>query len=127
MVTLDSERFLASITLKPMSSITMLLFQGNSYRLPFTSRANLSESYFTERQDRYILFKNCPELANFVDDFLQTMSSASYQVEENGDLNIPVNQVQVSKVKEFKKNMLHQFKMFLFANKIQGLCSLLAF
>ena len=36
----------------------------------FVLRANLSDSYFTNRQDRYILFERCPELATFYHNFI---------------------------------------------------------
>lgn len=81
----------------------------------------MQESYFTERQDRYILFKNCPEFADYVDDMIQTLSTCSYQVEENGDLTMPNHQKNPLKGKEFKKNLLHQFKMFLYSKKITGI------
>jgi CDP-diacylglycerol--glycerol-3-phosphate 3-phosphatidyltransferase len=32
--------------------------------------ANLSEDYFTTRQDRYFVIKNAPELANYICDLL---------------------------------------------------------
>lgn len=44
------------------------------------SGANLSETYFTNRQDRYILFKNAPELANFVLNVFNEIIKSSYQV-----------------------------------------------
>jgi len=37
--------------------------------------ANLSDTYFTNRQDRYVVFRDSPELCNFYSDFLTTMSS----------------------------------------------------
>lgn len=44
------------------------------------SGANLSETYFTNRQDRYILFKNAPELASFVLNVFNEILYSSYQV-----------------------------------------------
>jgi len=82
------------------------------------SGANLHESYFTERQDRYILFKNVQELANFLEDMVQVISNSSYQIEDNGDLTVPNNQPRPENSKELTKALLHQFKMFLFSNKI---------
>ena len=38
------------------------------------SGANLSETYFTNRTDRYVWFRNCPELADFYDDFLSVLN-----------------------------------------------------
>lgn len=44
------------------------------------SGANLSETYFTNRQDRYILFKNAPELRDFVLNVFREVMHSSYQV-----------------------------------------------
>ena len=42
--------------------------------------ANLNKSYFTDRQDRYLLFSSAPELSNYCFDFLKTASSFSYKL-----------------------------------------------
>ncbi|KAG5644184.1 hypothetical protein DXG03_009025 [Asterophora parasitica] len=44
------------------------------------SGANLNESYFTNRQDRYIHFAAQPQLAQYCFDFLRTISTFSYQL-----------------------------------------------
>ncbi|KAI0306678.1 hypothetical protein B0F90DRAFT_1814530 [Multifurca ochricompacta] len=44
------------------------------------SGANLNKSYFTDRQDRYLLFSSAPELASYCFDFLKTVSSFSYRL-----------------------------------------------
>ncbi|KAF5310409.1 hypothetical protein D9758_018996 [Tetrapyrgos nigripes] len=44
------------------------------------SGANLNESYFTNRQDRYVHFKPHPALANYCFDFLKTTSTVSYRL-----------------------------------------------
>lgn len=44
------------------------------------SGANLNKSYFTDRQDRYLLFSSAPELSGYCFDFLKTMSSFSYKL-----------------------------------------------
>ncbi|KAN0123968.1 CDP-diacylglycerol-glycerol-3-phosphate 3-phosphatidyltransferase [Russula decolorans] len=44
------------------------------------SGANLNKSYFTDRQDRYLLFPSAPELSNYCFDFLKTASSFSYKL-----------------------------------------------
>ena len=46
------------------------------------SGANLSHIYFTNRQDRYILFKDCPQLSNYFDQLIRTISSFSLQLSE---------------------------------------------
>ncbi|KAK7460367.1 CDP-diacylglycerol--glycerol-3-phosphate 3-phosphatidyltransferase [Stygiomarasmius scandens] len=44
------------------------------------SGANLNEAYFTNRQDRYLHFKQHASLANYCFDFLQAASSVSYRL-----------------------------------------------
>lgn len=44
------------------------------------SRANLNHDYFTNRQDRYFLFKDVPNITNYFVDLLQTISSFSYKL-----------------------------------------------
>ncbi|KAI8138281.1 hypothetical protein BJV82DRAFT_523663 [Fennellomyces sp. T-0311] len=43
-------------------------------------RANLSHDYFTNRQDRYILFDNNSQLSDYYHDLLNTVHSFSYQL-----------------------------------------------
>ncbi|XP_033732147.1 CDP-diacylglycerol--glycerol-3-phosphate 3-phosphatidyltransferase, mitochondrial-like [Pecten maximus] len=42
------------------------------------SGANLSESYFTDRQDRYILFNDCTEMANFFSTLVKGVTASSF-------------------------------------------------
>lgn len=41
-------------------------------------RANLSDQYFTNRQDRYIIFHDCKPLCDFFDELVSTVSSMSF-------------------------------------------------
>ncbi|XP_022313163.2 CDP-diacylglycerol--glycerol-3-phosphate 3-phosphatidyltransferase, mitochondrial-like isoform X1 [Crassostrea virginica] len=41
------------------------------------SGANLSDNYFTNRQDRYVQFSNCPEICNFFSGLVKTVSMFS--------------------------------------------------
>lgn len=50
------------------------------------SGANLSESYFSNRDDRYILIKNCPELSDYFHDVIQATSSFSLKMSSDGSL-----------------------------------------
>lgn len=52
------------------------------------SGANLSESYFTNREDRYILIKNCPKLSNYFHDVIDATSSFSMRMKCDGSLDI---------------------------------------
>lgn len=54
---------------------------------PPSTRANLSEDYFTDRQDRYILFSDSPNLADYFSQLVQTVSSHSYLVAPDGSLH----------------------------------------
>jgi len=83
------------------------------------SGANLSESYFTERQDRYMLIKNAPELANWLEDLLETLSNNSFHVEDNGEVNMANYQPKPEFTKSFLKTFQQQFKMFLYDNKVK--------
>ncbi|XP_072044367.1 CDP-diacylglycerol--glycerol-3-phosphate 3-phosphatidyltransferase, mitochondrial-like [Amphiura filiformis] len=50
------------------------------------SGANLSESYFTNRQDRYIMVKDCPQLADFFHKLVTTVSTFSFQLQQDDSL-----------------------------------------
>lgn len=51
-------------------------------------RANLSHDYFTNRQDRYILFNNCSELADFFNDFVKAVMSFSLCLAPDNSLHL---------------------------------------
>jgi CDP-diacylglycerol--glycerol-3-phosphate 3-phosphatidyltransferase len=52
------------------------------------SGANLSHQYFTNRIDRYIVFKNSKPLADFLDEIVKTVSTFSYQLHSDGKLSL---------------------------------------
>ncbi|ESP04009.1 hypothetical protein LOTGIDRAFT_185397 [Lottia gigantea] len=52
------------------------------------SGANLSDNYFTNRQDRYVLFNNCPDLADFFDNLVQTISKFSFQLQSDNTVTL---------------------------------------
>ena len=52
-----------------------------SLLLLFFLRANLSADYFTNRQDRYIEIRNCPQLANYFHGLVSTVSSFSFHLQ----------------------------------------------
>ena len=49
----------------------------------------MSDSYFTNRQDRYIIFRNCPALCDFFDKLVTTVSSLSFAVKSDGTVALP--------------------------------------
>ncbi|VDK46764.1 unnamed protein product [Anisakis simplex] len=51
------------------------------------SGANLSESYFTNRQDRYILIENVPELAQFWVGIIDAVCSCSFKLQPDGGID----------------------------------------
>ncbi|XP_005097727.1 CDP-diacylglycerol--glycerol-3-phosphate 3-phosphatidyltransferase, mitochondrial [Aplysia californica] len=52
------------------------------------SGANLSNDYFMNRQDRYILFNDCPELANFFNDLVKAIMSFSLSLSADDSLSL---------------------------------------
>ncbi|KAK3590846.1 hypothetical protein CHS0354_024584 [Potamilus streckersoni] len=52
------------------------------------SGANLSDSYFTNRQDRYVQFNKCPELADYFSQLVQTVSLFSLQLQQDNTLTL---------------------------------------
>ncbi|XP_022084996.1 CDP-diacylglycerol--glycerol-3-phosphate 3-phosphatidyltransferase, mitochondrial-like [Acanthaster planci] len=52
------------------------------------SGANLSESYFTNRQDRYVMLEDCPRLADFFQELVSTVSSFSFQLNPDDSLTL---------------------------------------
>ncbi|CAL4202519.1 unnamed protein product, partial [Meganyctiphanes norvegica] len=47
------------------------------------SGANLSKDYFTNRQDRYIVFNDCPDLADFYHRIIDTVGKYSLQLQDD--------------------------------------------
>uniref|UniRef100_A0A0B7A5S7 CDP-diacylglycerol--glycerol-3-phosphate 3-phosphatidyltransferase n=1 Tax=Arion vulgaris TaxID=1028688 RepID=A0A0B7A5S7_9EUPU len=70
------------------------------------SGANLSNDYFTNRQDRYLLFNNCCKLANFFSDFVKTIMSFSLRLAPDNSLHLAPDW----KIHPYKGNKL-QFKL----------------
>ena len=48
------------------------------------SGANLNEQYFTNRQDRYIYVRNCPQLADYLERLIQAIGSISMHLNSDG-------------------------------------------
>ncbi|CAO3657681.1 unnamed protein product [Mucor hiemalis] len=72
------------------------------------SGANLSTDYFTNRQDRYIMFDKQPDLTTYYHDLHKLISSCSYQLKEtNTTTTIPYNLImnkdRVDPVKQSKQ------------------------
>ncbi|KAL8604484.1 hypothetical protein ACOMHN_015768 [Nucella lapillus] len=52
------------------------------------SGANLSNDYFTNRQDRYVLFNDCKDMADFFDELVKTVASFSFQLQKDDSLQL---------------------------------------
>lgn len=52
------------------------------------SRANLSDSYFTNRQDRYVLLENCREVADFFSDLVEAVGDVSLQLQPDDSVTM---------------------------------------
>ncbi|XP_067914457.1 CDP-diacylglycerol--glycerol-3-phosphate 3-phosphatidyltransferase, mitochondrial isoform X3 [Heterodontus francisci] len=52
------------------------------------SGANLSDSYFTNRQDRYVLLHDCHEIADFFDELVNAVSDISLQLRHNNTADV---------------------------------------
>ncbi|XP_065349381.1 CDP-diacylglycerol--glycerol-3-phosphate 3-phosphatidyltransferase, mitochondrial isoform X2 [Cloeon dipterum] len=55
------------------------------------SGANLSDDYFTNRQDRYVLIDDCPSLSNFLDGLVSTVSDFSFQLTQDNQTVLAPN------------------------------------
>ena len=60
----------------------------------FPFRANLSRDYFVNRQDRYLKFKSCPQLADYFADLVETVASHSFTLKADGSTD-PTSAVPV--------------------------------
>ena len=70
--------------------------------------ANLSEDYFTDRQDRCIVIQDCEPLADWFHELISIMTDCSYQVNDLGDLAMQPNYPEPrKKPKEFKSQLSH--------------------
>ncbi|XP_046352189.2 CDP-diacylglycerol--glycerol-3-phosphate 3-phosphatidyltransferase, mitochondrial-like isoform X1 [Haliotis rufescens] len=53
------------------------------------SGANLSDNYFTNRQDRYVLFNDSKSLADFFDNLVKTVGNFSFKMNHDNTLTLP--------------------------------------
>uniref|UniRef100_A0A3P8W1W4 CDP-diacylglycerol--glycerol-3-phosphate 3-phosphatidyltransferase n=2 Tax=Cynoglossus semilaevis TaxID=244447 RepID=A0A3P8W1W4_CYNSE len=52
------------------------------------SGANLSDSYFTNRQDRYVLLENCREVADFFSELVEAVGDVSLQLKPDDSVTM---------------------------------------
>uniref|UniRef100_M3YP32 CDP-diacylglycerol--glycerol-3-phosphate 3-phosphatidyltransferase n=1 Tax=Mustela putorius furo TaxID=9669 RepID=M3YP32_MUSPF len=75
------ERFNETIGLQ---HIKVYLFDNNV----ILSGANLSDSYFTNRQDRYVLLQDCPEVADFFTELVGAVGDVSLQLQADNTVQV---------------------------------------
>eukprot|EP00250_Pteridium_aquilinum_P015737 c22734_g1_i1 orf=1351-2520(-) len=85
------------------------------------SGANLSSSYFTNRQDRYILLRDCQNLADYLCELVETVASFSYILDREG--NLKSNAVNIDPRLSpvlFRREMLNALKGLLNCHSDSG-------
>lgn len=85
------------------------------------SGANLSNDYFTNRQDRYFVIEDAKELCDFYDDLVQRVGEFSFVLQSDGttELNSTLNSHPCEGPKqEFPEEAAHRIKT-LFQSEIQ--------
>lgn len=70
----------------------MLLCEGfHLSSVPFAHRANMTEEYFTDRQDRYMLVPRCKAMADFCDGLITKLCSVSLRLTLDDTLESPAH------------------------------------
>ena len=80
--------------------------------------ANLSEDYFTNRQDRWYIIRESPHVANYFDDLLDTLTNWSFQITHESTTEMQKHYPDpMSNPSKFKETLSHLLKLMRFANK----------
>jgi len=80
--------------------------------------ANLSEDYFTDRQDRCYIIQDCQPLADYFDDLISILTDVSFNLNDFGDLEmLPRYATPYKETKKFKNQMSHHLRYFRFSNR----------
>ncbi|SAL95652.1 hypothetical protein [Absidia glauca] len=82
------------------------------------SGANLSTDYFTNRQDRYILFHD-PKLTHYYQDLLKVVGSFSYQLTHDVQLTLPNSTADPVRQSSLFKQQARE-RLLAFINKYKG-------
>lgn len=80
------------------------------------SGANLSDDYFTNRQDRYVLVENCPKLADFYEKLVTNIADFSLKMDKNQHFHLGDNfstHPFLGSLKEFVSEAGDKVKTFL--------------
>ena len=92
------------------------MFPAFTLYLSPTARANLSQDYFTDRQDRYILFSDSHNLANYFSKLASAVATHAYSVGSDASLRPELQFDHITstrKSQKFRKMMSAYFKEFL--------------
>lgn len=89
-------------------------------------RANLSHDYFTNRQDRYVLVKDCKPLADFFEGMIDILCSMSLQLTHSDNTIPPVKYHPYEKLNlytnELRKRLSDYYESFINKNgKVEGI------
>lgn len=80
--------------------------------------ANLSEDYFTDRQDRCMVIQDCEPLADYFDDLIHIITDCSYNLNDSGFLQMLDNYPSPDKAtKKFKQQLSHHIRFFRYNHK----------
>ena len=81
--------------------------------------ANLSEDYFTDRQDRCMVIQDCAPLANYLDDLITMLTDYSLILDEQGILKTLTPQTPISyqKPRKYKEALAHQLRFLRFGHR----------
>ena len=81
--------------------------------------ANLSEDYFTDRQDRFMVIQDCEPLANYFDDLINILVDHSVILTEQGLKPLTSNHTPIAYLepKRFKESLSHQLRYFRFTHR----------
>ncbi|TRY53908.1 hypothetical protein DNTS_033672 [Danionella cerebrum] len=66
----------------------LLVLLGDSGVNSISHRANLSDSYFTNRQDRYVLLEDCGEVADFFAELVGAVGDVSLQLQPDDSVHM---------------------------------------
>jgi hypothetical protein len=92
--------------------------------------ANLSHSYFTNRQDRYFVIQDCEPFADYCEDYIKScnyivyylliVSNVAYTTDNEGEISPQANFPNpYNKKVEYINAILQQFKMFKYDNRVK--------
>ena len=76
----------------------------------------MSVDYFTTRRDRYIIFKNSPELSNYLDSLLKVICSHSFHASCGGENSIKCDVDPTMEPARHKKSFEHSIRTIIEGN-----------